>query len=329
MIIKHYSLNEDILSQHNFFLLYGNNEGLKKEITEKITNNNQTFKYDEKDILNDENEFIENTKTKSLFEENKIVIIKRVSDKILKTLERLLEKNYEDITFIIDTGSLEKKSKLRTFFEKGKKLICIAFYPDNEQTLTKLTYNHLNKRKISISPSNVNIIVNKCDGSREKLFNELEKLENFSKSGKKITRENISRLVNISENHSITELINSSLVNNNKKIVNILNENNFSHEDCVLIVRTLLSKAKQILALSNIYEINKNIDLTISMAKPPIFWKEKEMVKHQILKWSPGNIRELIYKVSELELLIKKNINNSINLITDFILNEVSSKVNS
>ena len=329
MIVKHYSLNEDILSQHNFFLLYGNNEGLKKEITEKISNNNQTFKYDEKDILNDENEFIENTKTKSLFEENKIVIIKRVSDKILKTLERLLEKNYEDITFIIDTGSLEKKSKLRTFFEKGKKLICIAFYPDNEQTLTKLTYNHLNKRKISISPSNVNIIVNKCDGSREKLFNELEKLENFSKSGKKITTENISRLVNISENHSITELINSCLVNNNKKTMNILNENNFSHEDCVLIVRTLLSKAKQILALSNIYEINKNIDLTISMAKPPIFWKEKEMVKHQILKWSPGNIRELIYKVSGLELLVKKNINNSINLITDFILYEVSSKVNS
>ena len=329
MIVKHYSLNEDILSQHNFFLLYGNNEGLKKEITEKISNNNQTFKYDEKDILNDENEFIENTKTKSLFEENKIVIIKRVSDKILKTLERLLEKIYEDITFIIDTGSLEKKSKLRTFFEKGKKLICIAFYPDNEQTLTKLTYNHLNKRKISISPSNINIIVNKCDGSREKLFNELEKLENFSKSGKKITTENISRLVNISENHSITELINSCLVNNNKKTMNILNENNFSHEDCVLIVRTLLSKAKQILALSNIYEINKNIDLTISMAKPPIFWKEKEMVKHQILKWSPGNIRELIYKVSGLELLVKKNINNSINLITDFILYEVSSKVNS
>ena len=143
MIIKHYNLNKDILNQYNFFLLYGNNEGLKKEITEKISYNNQTYKYDEKDILNYENEFIENTKTKSLFEKNKIVIIKRVSDKILKILERLLEKNCEDITFIIDTGSLEKKSKLRTFFEKEKKLICIAFYPDNEQTLTKLTYNHL------------------------------------------------------------------------------------------------------------------------------------------------------------------------------------------
>ncbi len=329
MIIKHYSLNEDVLSQHSFFLLYGNNEGLKKEITEKISNNNQTYKYDEKDILNNENEFIENTKTKSLFEKNKIVIIKRVSDKILKTLERLIEKNYEDITFIIDTGSLEKRSKLRTFFEKEKKLICIAFYPDDEQTLSKLTYNHLKKRKISISPSNVNIIVSKCDGSREKLFNELEKLENFSKSGKKITTENISKLINISENHSVTELINCCLVNNNKKIVNILNENNFSHEDCILIVRAFINKAKQILMLSNIYEINKNIDLTISMAKPPIFWKDKEIVKYQILRWSPKNIRELIYKVSELELLVKKNFNNSINLITDFILYEVSSTVNS
>jgi DNA polymerase-3 subunit delta len=83
-----------------------------------------------------------------------------------------------------------------------------------------------------------------------------------------------------------------------------------------------------LLALSKAFETNKNIDLTISSAKPPIFWKEKEVTKQQILKWSSKNIKQLIYSISETELLIKKNINNSINLITDFILFQSSSATN-
>ena len=87
-------------------------------------------------------------------------------------------------------------------------------------------------------------------------------------------------------------------------------------------------KSKKLLALSKAFETNKNIDLTISSAKPPIFWKEKEVTKQQILKWSSKNIKQLIYSISETELQIKKNINNSINLITDFILFHSSSATN-
>jgi DNA polymerase-3 subunit delta len=204
----------------------------------------------------------------------------------------------------------------------------VPFYPDTEQTLSKLTFNFLKKKNISISQSNINLIVNKCNGDRETLLNELNKIEYFSKNGKKITAENIAKLTNLIENHGISELIDNCLAKNKKKIVNILNENNFNNEDCILITRTFLNKAKKILKLSSEFQNNKNIDLTISSAKPPIFWKDKEITKQQIYKWTPENIKQLIYKLSEIELLIKKNINNSINLITDFILNEASSNTN-
>ena len=132
----------------------------------------------------------------------------------------------------------------------------------------------------------------------------------------------------MNENHSIFELIDNCLAKNKTKIISILNENNFSNEDCIMIVRSFLIKSKKLLALSEVFENNKNIDLTISSAKPPIFWKEKEITKQQILKWNSKNIKKLIYSLSEAELQIKKNINNSINLITDFILFQSSSTTN-
>ena len=228
----------------------------------------------------------------------------------------------------MNSDNLEKRSKLRSYFEKDKKLVCIPFYPDNDQTLSKLAYNFLNNKKISLSPSNVNLIVSKCSGDREALINELKKIEYFGKNGKKINSENISKLINLNENHSISELIDNCLAQNKKKIVSILNENNFSNEDCIMIIRSFIIKAKKLLVLSKTYETNKNIDLTISSAKPPIFWKEKEITKQQIQKWKPKNIKNLIYALSEIELKIKKNINNSINLITDFILLQSSSATN-
>jgi DNA polymerase-3 subunit delta len=203
-----------------------------------------------------------------------------------------------------------------------------SFYPDNDQTLSKLAYNFLREKKISISSSNINLIVNKCSGDRETLMNELKKIQLFSKSGKQINSDNITKLINLSENHNISELVDNCLAQNKRKIINILNENNFSNEDCIMIIRYFIIKSKKLLALSKAFESNKNIDLTISSAKPPIFWKEKEITKQQILKWSSKNIKQLIYSLSETELQIKKNINNSINLITDFILFQSSSATN-
>ena len=329
MIIKSFEINKINFEQNKLVLFYGKNEGFKNEaINNLIKDKDEITKYEEKEVLENIYDFIESILSKSLFENEKIIIIKRVTDKILKIIDEINLKNIEDIKIILNADNLEKKSKLRSLFEKDKKYICVPFYPDTDQTLSKLTYDFLKKKNISISPSNINLIVNKCNGDRENLLNELNKIEYFSKNGKKITAENIAKLTNLIENHGISELIDNCLAKNKKKIVNILNENNFNNDDCILITRTFLNKAKKILKLSSEFQNNKNIDLTISSAKPPIFWKDKEITKQQIYKWTPENIKQLIYKLSEIELLIKKNINNSINLITDFILYQASSNTN-
>ena len=329
MIIKSHEVNKISLEINNLLLFYGKNEGLKNQtINNIIKNTNNVYNYDEKEILDDENNFVQNILSKSLFEKEKFIVIKRSTDKILKIIETIFLRNLEDTIIILNSDNLEKKSKLRSFFEKDKKLVCVAYYPDNKETLSKLAYNFLNNKKISISPSNINLIVGKCNGDRETLINELQKIEYFCKNGKKINSENISKLINLKENHSISELIDNCLAQNKKKIISVLNENNFSNEDCIMITRSFIIKAKKLLILSETFETNKNVDLTISSAKPPIFWKEKEITKQQIYKWKPENIKKLIYALSETELQIKKNINNSINLITDFILFQSSSTTN-
>ena len=327
MIIKNQEINNTNLKKYKFFLLYGKNEGLKKEtISNILKNKDEISTYDEKEILDNSNIFIESLISKSLFENEKIIIIKRATDKILKVIEILSEKKIEDLILILNSEHLEKKSKLRTYFEKSKEYICLAFYPDNEQTLSRLATLFFRERKISISPSNINLIIKKTNGDRETLYNEINKIAQFSTNGKKISEEIIAKLTNLNEDHNVSELVDNCLAKNKKKIDKILNENNFTNEDCILITRIFLNKSKKILKLSEIYEENKSIDLTISNARPPIFWKDKEITRQQLHKWSSKEIKVLIYKLNEIELLIKKNLNNSINLITNFILEITSLK---
>ena len=328
MILKHYDILKKNIAD-KFILFYGKNEGHKNQIINNLLKTTkEIFKYEEKEILVNSDAFIDKILTKSLFEKKKIILINRASDKIIRIIENIDGKEINDVSILINSETLEKKSKLRSYFEKSKKHICIAFYPDNEQTLFKLTSDFLKKKEIKLSTLNINLIIDKCNGDRQNLFNELKKIESLSLTEKNLNTENISKLINLSENHSISSLIDNCLVKNKRKIINILNENNFNNEDCIQIIRVFLNKSKKILLLANDYKNNNNIDLTISSAKPPIFWKDKEIVKQQILSWSPKNIKKLIYELSELELQIKKNINNSINLIVDFLLDQSSKKTN-
>ena len=327
MILKFYEIEKKI-TQDRLLLFYGKNEGLKKEIIKKIfKNKREIFYYEEKDILNNPENFLEDIFSQSLFEGNKNIIIKRASDKIIKIIESIENKNITDMNIIFNSDILDKKSKLRSFFEKHKKHISVAFYPDEEKTLTKLAINFFRERKITISPYNISLIVNKCSGDREMLFNELEKLNNFTLKNKKLDTETVTKLVNISENHSINDLINNCLAKNKKKIINILNENNFNDDDSMIILRTLLNKLKILLKLSEDFKKNKNIDQTILAARPPIFWKDKEITKQQLFEWTPENIRKLTYEVNIIELTIKKNFKNSFNLLNDFILEKSISKI--
>ena len=278
------------------------------------------------EIFSDIDNFYNQVLSKSFFEKNKLIIIKDASDKIKNEIEVLKEKNLDDIKIILISNMLDKKSKLRNLFEKEKDLVSIAFYSDNNQTLSTITKTFFSKKNIPISQESINLIVSRANGDRKSLNNELSKIENFLTNKKKITIEEIYILTNLSENYSINELVDNCLAKNKDKILYIINENNFSFEDTIIIIRTFLAKAKRLIKLNQNMQIHKSIDQTIINFRPPIFWKDKELVKKQIKIWTLDKTYKLIDEINKIELNVKKNSINSLKILFDFIL--ATSKAN-
>ena len=325
MIIKSFEISKINFNKNNFYLLYGENEGYKNEVIKKYFEKiypNSIYRHDENQILDDKDKFLNGLLSKSFFDIKKLIIISRVSDKIVDLIEEIISKNIKDITIILSAKILEKKSKLRNFFEKEKKIICVPFYADSNQTLNSIALKFFKEKKISISQQTINLLIERCRGNRENLNNELEKIENFSKSEKKINSDDILKLTNLAENYNATELTDNCLAKNIKKTTNILNENHYSTEDCILITRTLLIKAKRLLKIQEEINSNKNIEEVVANFKPPIFWKDKEIVKKQIANWPLKKIKNMITNINNIELLIKKNSINSLNILSDFIITQ-------
>ncbi len=327
MIVKSFELNKKPLQKFKYFLLYGNNRGYIKESLQEIINQLKKahiYNYEENEIIKNFDHFYETISVKSFFENERIIIINRATDKIKEIIEDLIEKDHDEISIIVISNSLEKKSKLRSFFEKRKETIIVPFYEDNLQTLNNLAINFLKQKKISLSQQNVNLILERCGGDRINLYNELEKIDNFSKNGKKIETQDILKLTNLSGNFNANELVDNALAKNQKKTIYILNENTLLLEDSILIIRIFINKLKKLLKIINQIENekNKNIDYIISSFKPPIFWKEKDIIKTQIKNLNFSKINQLLIDANKTELTIKKNPTISTNIITNFILEQ-------
>ena len=322
MIVKFFDLKKNLKKNINFYLLYGPNSGLIEETINTILKPNLSvniFNYDENEILSNIDEFKEGIFSKSFFDEDKLIIISRATDKILHIVEEIIDKNIKDLKIIIKSGVLEKKSKLRKFFETNKNIITIPFYEDNYQSLASIAEKFLKEKKIGISTQNINFIAERAKGNRINLKNELEKIENYCLKKKSIEFSEIAKLTNLSENYDITELVNQCIAKNKKKTLHILNENNSVLEDNILILKTFLYKFKRLKKLKKELETKNNIDVAISSFKPPIFWKEKDLIKQQLTVWSLSQIKFLIKEIGDLELLIKKNSELSSRIINNFI----------
>jgi DNA polymerase-3 subunit delta len=329
MIIKTYQLDKLKENQSNFYLLYGENEGYKNQLIKDILSvgfKDNINRYDESEVINNFDNLITQFTNKSFFEDKKIIIISRATEKINKFFEDIISRNIDDIRIVINAGSLDKKSKLRANFEKKENLICIPFYSDDSLTLGKLANNFFRDKKISISQETINLLVGRCRGDRENLNNELLKIEIYTKNKKKISSEEIFILTNLAQNYSHSELVDLCLSKNLKKTINILNENNYTSDDCITILRIMLAKTKRLFKLKKESKNQKNIDTIISNFKPPIFWKDKEIVKQQMKHWSLKSTGELIIKINEIELMIKKETASSLHILLDFILYQ--AKVN-
>ena len=324
MILKSFELDKLKLDNYNFYLFYGDNEGLKEENIKDLFEKNyqdRIHRYEEKEILNNIDNFFNSLLTKSFFDNEKLIIINRVTDKIRTTIEELIEKNPEDIKIILNSKNLEKKSILRKFFEKEKSIICVPFYEDNSQTLNSIISLFFRNKKIPISQQLVNVLIERSRGDRKNLNNELEKIENFSLNKKNLNIQEIIKLTNLADNYSASELVDHSLAKNTRKTVTILGENNYSDEDNIIIIRTLLAKLKRLVKIHELVDEKNNIEQAVSTSKPPIFWKDKPLVIQQIRSWKKEHLKDLIYKTNDIELLIKKNSTIAKNILADFIIN--------
>jgi len=330
MILKSFELNNLKINNYKLYLFYGDNDGLKEEIIKNLFKKNylnKIYRYDEKDILDNSANFFNTILTKSFFDNKKLIIINRATDRIKDTMEELINKNPEDIQFILNSKNLEKKSTLRKLFEKEKLIICVPFYEDNNQTLNSIISLFFRNKKIPISQQLINVLIERSRGDRKNLNNELEKIDNFSLNKKNLNIEEIVKLTNLADNYSASELVDHSLAKNTKKTVTILNENNYSDEDNIIIIRTLLTKLKRLVKIYELVDEKNNIEQAISAYKPTIFWKDKPFVNQQIQSWKKKHIKNLIYKTNEIELLVKKNSVLAKNILVDFIINN-SKKTN-
>jgi DNA polymerase III subunit delta len=331
MIIKSFELNKIDRKKNKIFLFYGENQGLKNQIIEnnyKSKYLKNTFYYDENEVLKNSDDFLNNILSKSFFENEKLIIINRATDKLIEIIDEIVNKEIDDLVLILNSGALDKKSKIRSFFEKKKEIICVPFYEDNNQTLSAIVNKFFRENKIPISQQSMNLIVNRCRGDRQNLNNELNKIESFVAGKKKIEISEILKITNLAENYSVSELVDNCLAKNKTKTLSILSENNYSADDCIVIIRTMLTKSKRLLRIIREIKTTNDIDSAISSIKPPVFWKDKQIVKNQIQKWSYKNIQQLIFNINDIELLIKKNSLISLNILSDFIIAQTATTSN-
>lgn len=327
MIIKSFELKKNLKKKFKIYLLYGPNRGLIEDLVNedlKPVFPKTLYNYTETEILANIDNFKVEIFNKSFFDNDKLIIISQTTDKILNMIQEIEDKKLDDVIIILKSENLDKKSKLRVYFEKNKKLIITPCYDDNYQSLFIILQNILLKHKIKISIQNINFIIEKSNGSRINLKNDLEKIVQFSKKNLSINFNNILKLISSSKDLNISELTDECLAFNKKKTITILNESSTSSENDLLILKSFLFKLKRLKKLKKELEKKNDTIQVINSYKPPIFWKDKELVKKQLSFWSLDKINVFIKKINYLEFQIKKNSQISSLLLYNLIIENLS-----
>ncbi len=320
MIYKSYQIekNTEFLKE-KIILFYGENLGLKNDLKKKIrlTNkNSHIYNYNQDEIITNKNNFEETFLNISLFDEKKIYFIEFTNDKILNLIQDLENKiNNQKIYLFADT--LEKKSKLRNYFEKSENLAVIACYNDNEISIKKIILDKLNGYE-GLTSENINMLITNSNLNRVKLDNELNKIETYF-INKKISKSELNILLNLNENEDFNELKDAALSGNEKATNKLLSETIIDNEKSIFYISLFnqrLTKIREILSDSG-----KSIESSIESVKPPIFWKDKPAIKKQAAKWNKKKIKTTLQNTYNLEIRLKSssNIDKTI-LIKKFII---------
>ena len=324
MILKSYKIEKRIIESANLFLIYGENSGLKIDVTNLIvklkTNEKyKKFEFDEESIIKDQNNFYNLIYSGSLFNEKKFIIINRATDKLFKIIDDIAKKDAVDSLIFVRAGKLEKKSKIRSLFEKDKKLITVACYEDSIIDLKKILNSELMKTKVKLSNESINLLIERASGDRGNLRNEIDKLISFSYKKNIITYDEVKTLTNMSDNYNNEYIVNLCLNGEKKKLNKTFKENNFYVEDFFILLKIFTNKIHRLIKVMMVNRSEKNLNKTLSQIKPPIFWKEMDDVKKQDQIWNEEKLNSIVKKISQIELSCKKNHEIAINIMLDFL----------
>jgi len=334
MISKSYEVqrNPKLLIKYNFFLFYGENNGVKKDIKEiikkelkKKDKNLEVQSFYENEIFDDEQNFYDSIYSGSLFSDEKIIIINHGTDKLIKKIEDFLEKYPENAILIIYADTLDKRSKLRNLFEKNSKTLCIPCYPDTDKDLEFIASNELRKNNIVLSRESKNLLIEKSNSDRANLKNEMEKIKSFALNKKNISFEEIKSIINFTGEYKSDSFINECLTGNISQYKKILSEIYSDTVNQIFLLRVLSNKIQKLLNLKIKQKDHDNIDGLINNLKPPIFWKEKPMIKRQLQIWKLDHLKKIIEDINNTELLCKKNPQSS-KIIFFNLFNEICKK---
>ena len=334
MLIKSYEILKKDLNFLNSFLIYGENTGLKQdiiksviELKEKKNIKYKQFKFEEEEIIKNQNDFVNLIFSGSLFDKKKVIFVNRTTDRLFNLISEISKKDIKDILIFFDANQLEKKSKIRNLFEKDNNLVCIACYQDNNFDLIKIINDEIKQTKIKLSTESINLLIERASGDRNNLRNEVNKLKSFAFDKQMVSYDQVKELTNMVGNYQNDYIVNICLNGDKKKLNKILRENNFSFEDFLILLKIFSKKIHRLLKIKIFNRMEKNLDQIFNQIRPPIFWKEKEDVKKQVRLWNEKKLNLIIKKINEIELNCKKNHELSTNITLDF-LSTVCNEVN-
>ena len=323
MINKSYLIEQNInLLDKKIFLFFGENLGLKNELKDKIILQNkesEIISFLQEEILKKEELLYNEIYNISLFEKKKIFFIDQVNDKLLNIIKEI-EPRIDSQKIYLFSEILDKKSKIRDYFEKSKIHGAVACYADNELSIKKIILNKL-KGFRGLSSENINLLVNNSNLDRVKLNNELNKILNFF-TNKELNNEKLEILLDIKINNDFNNLKDEALNGNKSNTNKLLGETIIEPEKNIFyltLINQRLNKLNDILTLSK----NVNLEDAINKLKPPIFWKDKPNFINQVKKWNQKKIKKILKKTYNIEVKIKTNSTINKNILLKKLLVDV------
>ena len=323
MIYKSYLIEENIeLLKNNIVLFYGENLGLKNDFRDKIKSkfkNSSILRYSQDDVLKDSDILINEIRNVSLFDNQKIFIIDQINDKLLNLIEELQNIMNENKIFLF-SDILEKKSKIRSLFEKSKKFDVVACYKDNEINLKKIISSKL-KGYSGVTPRLINTLIENSSMDRIKTNNEIEKIKTFF-SDKIIKPDLLEKIMNQQTDEDFNAVKDTAL-NGNKSDTNKLLSSTMFEEEKNIYYLTAINQRLNKLKDVAIFADTQNIAEIVDNVKPPIFWKDKPNFIIQAKKWNEKKLNIALEKTYETEIKLKSNAELNKNLLIKKLIVDV------